>query len=238
MKVLENRTGWINNPVINSQINQSKVYNVNKEAWLQTPFRIPYTTKNVSSDVSIREGSLKSINHQKYHPFFMQKSYNDMILGLIPNFEKLYDSYLEIETEAGKLLPAINFLPALRNFSLKKREIASLLKNPEPKHILAQNEAVKIILIRWEPGQQSDIHGHAIGGGLIKVLYGEIEELRYTADRKQHLLSKSTYLFDHISYIDDVMGLHSVKNNHDSPSLTLHIYTPGNYKVKKYGKDK
>ena len=73
-------------------------------------------------------------------------------------------------------------------------------------------------------------------GGLIKVMHGEIEEKRYTANSQQRLLSKSTYLADHIAYIDDVMGLHSVGNNQNSPALTLHISTPGNYKAKKFEK--
>ena len=102
--------------------------------------------------------------------------------------------------------------------------------------MLVQNEQVKIIAIRWEPGQMSDIHGHVIGGGLIKVMHGEIEEKRYSADSEQRLLATGTYLKDNIAYIDDIMGLHSVANKQSTPAITLHIYTPGNAKAKKYHK--
>ena len=235
MKVVqENQTGWITNPFINSQINKPIVYDVKEKASVRVLSEIAQSPANRNTTVTFQDTVLKNINYQTYHPFFMDQAFADMTLGQIPNFEQLYHSYLEIESEAGKLLPAIHFLPALRDFSLTNKDIASLLNNPEPKHILVQNDQVKIILIRWQPGELSDIHGHAIGGGLIKVLHGEIKENRYTADSQQRLLSKSTYFTNHIAYIDDVMGLHSVENSQDSPALTLHIYTPGNYKTKKY----
>ena len=236
MKAAQQKTGWNTNPFINRQIDQPIIYSKSEKVNSCFQLGIAQSSTKRNSVNTFHGAALKSINYQMYHPFFMEKAFVDMKLGQIPNFKQLYTSYLEIKTEEGKLLPAINFLPALRKFSLTKNEIASLLNNPEPNHVLAQNDEIKIILIRWQPGELSNIHGHAIGGCLIKVLHGEIEEKRYTIDSDQHLLSKSTYFTNHISYLDDIMGLHSVGNNQDSPAITLHIYTPGNYKAKQYEK--
>ena len=236
MKALqEKQTVHITNPFNIGQINRRLTYSA-KEASVHFPSEMVPSSVYRDTAISFPNMVIEYIENQMRHPFFMDQAFADMTSGLIPDFAQLYNSYLEIESDTGKLLPTFNFLTALRDFSLTKKEIESLLNNPEPKHILVQNDQVKIILIRWQPGELSDIHGHAIGGGLIKVMHGEIEEKRYTANSQQRLLSKSTYLADHIAYIDDVMGLHSVGNNQNSPALTLHISTPGNYKAKKFEK--
>jgi len=231
------KTGRITKQSYNySTLNQAVIRDANEEASASFHSGIINFPVKDHPNIIAQNKVIKYMNGQVYHPFFTNQAFTDMSMDLIPNFEKLYESYLDLEQEPEKLLPAINFLPALRDFSLTKEDIEGLLNNAEPKHILVQNDAIKIMLIRWQPGDLSDIHGHAIGGGLIKVLHGEIEEKRFTADSEQRLLAKSTYLPDHICYIDDVMGLHSVGNNLDSPALTLHVYTPGNYQVKKYDK--
>ena len=90
-----------------------------------------------------------------------------------------------------------------------------------------------MVLIRWEPGASCNVHGHAVGGCIFKVLHGKISEKRYSAGDKKELISENTCYKDNIAYIDDLIGLHSVENPYDSPAITLHLYTPGNYMVKK-----
>lgn len=183
--------------------------------------------------ITLQIASRSNIRYTK-KSFFLEDAYAEMKSGLIPNFDDLYHDFLALKPKSGELLPAFKLLPALRNFKLSKKDIDQLMCSPKHKHILAQNEQVKIMVIRWQPGDASDIHGHAIGGGLIKVVHGEIKEKRFSADKRQDLLSESRYCTGHIAYIDDVMGLHSVSNVNPNPALTLHIYTPGIYEVKKY----
>jgi hypothetical protein len=63
----------------------------------------------------------------------------------------------------------------------------------------------------------------------FKVLYGQIEEKRYTTDSKQQLLSGNTCYRSHTAYIDDVLGFHSVGNPNSTPAITLALYMPGNF---------
>ena len=40
--------------------------------------------------------------------------------------------------------------------------------------VFHQNEAFKLLLIKWEPLKKSKKHGHPSGGGLIKILSGSL----------------------------------------------------------------
>ncbi len=171
--------------------------------------------------------------HDRVEDFFTEKAVTDMASGKIPNFIQLYHSLKDIQAIPGFQLSAINFLQALREFSLTDTdEIERFINNPETNHVLVQNDKLKMVFIRWEPGSSCKIHGHAAGGCVFKVLQGKVLEKRFSADEKQQLLSENTYYQDSIAYIDDIVGLHSVENPNNAPAITLHLYTPGNYKGK------
>jgi hypothetical protein len=175
--------------------------------------------------------------HFLEHPLFTDKASRDMATGNIPDLTMLYRLLADLLAADDPITSAISFLPALRAFSLSDREqIQRLINNPETNHVIAQNAQVKIMLIRWEPGAECKVHGHAEGGCVLKVLRGKVVEKRFTADSEQRLLSENHYETDSIAYIDDFMGLHSVANPNDIPAITLHLYTPGNYKAKQYVK--
>lgn len=168
-------------------------------------------------------------------PFFTEKAFMDMSLGRIPDFESLYHSLSAIRVYDNVPLSALQFLPALRSFTIDNiNEIKNFINNPETNHVLVQNDLIKIVLIRWNPGDECNIHGHADRGCVFKVLEGKIVEKRFSADHEQKQLAQGTYEKDNIAYIDDLMGLHKVGNPFSEPAITLHMYTPGNYKPKKY----
>ena len=168
------------------------------------------------------------------YPFFTEKAFMDMSMGRIPDFESLYHNLSEMIVPNGVPLSAIQFLPILRSFTINdKTEIEDFIKNPQTNHVIVQNDLIKIVLIRWEPGDECNIHGHAERGCVFKVLEGKIVEKRFSTDNDQKQLAQGTYEKDNIAYIDDLMGLHCVGNPFSEPAITLHMYTPGNYKPKK-----
>lgn len=169
------------------------------------------------------------------YPFFTEKAFMDMSLGKIPDFESIYQSLSKTQVPLGAPLTALQFMPALCAYKLTdQEEIDNFLNNPETNHVIVQNDLIKIVLIRWDPGAECNIHGHSEGGCVLKVLKGKIVEKRYSADSEKKLLSEGTYYEDNIAYIDDLMGLHSVANPFEEPAISLHMYTPGNYKPKKW----
>jgi len=192
---------------------------------------------NNSANAAVKTRTFKDLleeDKKAQYPFFTEKAFMDMSLGRIPDFESLYHSLSEIIVPEGAPISAIQFLPALRLFEINDNsEIKNFINNPETNHVIVQNDLIKIVLIRWEPGDECNIHGHAERGCVFKVLEGKIVEKRFSTDNDQKQLAQGTYEKDNIAYIDDLMGLHCVGNPFSEPAITLHMYTPGNYKPKK-----
>ena len=100
-------------------------------------------------------------------------------------------------------LTAIQFLPALRAFTLNdQEEIDNFLNNPETNHVIVRNDLIKIVLIRWDPGAECNIHGHSDGGCVLKVLKGKIMEM------------------GNGNSVDDLARI-AVQNNHNDSTLAI-----------------
>ena len=153
---------------------------------------------------------------------------SQMIFGELPDISQvcydLYRTFFKKESTNS----ALQFIPELRGMAaLQNMEIERFLNNPQTNHVLIQNGLLKVVLIRWEPGKISSIHGHPAGGCVFKVLEGSVEELRYTTNESPQLLSSSHFHKEGIGYIDDQLGYHAVGNPYNTPAVTLHVYTPG-----------
>ncbi len=123
---------------------------------------------------------------------------------------------------------ALQFVSVLKKFAVtNKDEIQRFLKNPEHRHVLIENDLLKVVLIHWKPGKISNIHGHPKGGCVFKILQGKLEELRYSTDSSQKIISSCGYTAGSIAYIDDNLGYHAVGNPFGSSAISLHVYTSG-----------
>ena len=83
---------------------------------------------------------------------------------------------------------------------------------------------MRILIICWDAKQQSSIHGHKEGGGLIKVLQGNLHETRFDPIDKE-MTGKFDYSEGDITYIHDMLAWHQVKNPGDHLAYSLHMYT-------------
>lgn len=222
------------NQVATSQIksNSSVQWNSIKASKSADPTGHNKPEQNTNKSRTFKDLLEESRNSQ--YPFFTEKAFLDMSMGRIPDFESLYHNISEMPVSEDTPLSAIQFLPVLSAFTLNDNtEIRNFINNPETNHVIVQNDLIKVVLIRWNPGDECNIHGHAEKGCVFKVLKGKIQEKRFSADGYQRQLAQGTYEKDNIAYIDDLLGLHSVGNPYSEPAITLHIYTPGNYKPKK-----
>ena len=123
---------------------------------------------------------------------------------------------------------ALQFIPVLQKLAaIDQAEVERFLRHPETRHVLIEHDWLKVVLIHWQPGKISSIHGHPQGGCVFKVLQGSLEELRYTTDASPKLLAVSTYQAGSMAYIDDRMGYHAVGNPFHTAAISLHVYTPG-----------
>ncbi|WP_055107120.1 cysteine dioxygenase [Paenibacillus ihumii] len=90
-------------------------------------------------------------------------------------------------------------------------------------------EKFEIILMCWREGQESAIHDHSQSDCILRCISGRFEELVYTlepSNKLRHVQSRIIEAGD-ISYINNDLGLHKIRNSVHGVSLALHFYFPG-----------
>lgn len=111
------------------------------------------------------------------------------------------------------------------------KEHISLSNFSYNKKILYSNDVIDIVLISWNNNQSTKIHDHPDNGCLMRVMKGELIENIYTNDLtylKKNILKKNN-----CSYLEKNYILHNISNCNDV-SVSLHIYSPPNYKPNYY----
>jgi len=101
-----------------------------------------------------------------------------------------------------------------------------------------------LILLCWQPNQKSAIHDHRDSGCWMRMLTGQLTEMRWKVAeskdeskdcendfglKEEHLvkLSERTYKAGDVFYINNTLGLHSVYNfSQEEPAISLHLYSP------------
>ncbi|XP_044738779.1 cysteine dioxygenase type 1 [Chrysoperla carnea] len=104
------------------------------------------------------------------------------------------------------------------------------------------NGKFNLMLLCWGEGHGSAIHDHANAHCFMKVLQGELEEVRFSWPEKVlendntdindessalQEISRSRLELNNVCYINDTMGLHRVENpSHSNVAISLHLYCP------------
>ena len=90
------------------------------------------------------------------------------------------------------------------------------------------NTDYDLILINWSKESKSKIHDHSDNGCVFKVLEGKLCEHLYEPNTLKY---KQTNIFknNELSYINDIIGYHSIENIYIQNSYSLHLYIPSNY---------
>ena len=95
------------------------------------------------------------------------------------------------------------------------------------KRLIFKNDFFDIYVITWKPRAHIDYHDHSENGCIFKILHGSLEETKKKYEKITEPIEckeKTTY------YIDNDIGLHSIKNNSDMFTYSIHVYSPPNYK--------
>lgn len=118
-----------------------------------------------------------------------------------------------------------NFSYDTCSFNFKENKNTDL---PYSKYKVYNNNSFEIYIILWYPNQKSKIHDHSANGCWLKVLDGNLEE--YIYDNKLNLLTTNKLDTNDIGFMkDNKVGYHSIYNNTDKITTTLHIYSPINH---------
>ncbi len=151
-----------------------------------------------------------------------------MTLGIIPDLERICLDLQEAIAHSGHGASAHSFISVMSTpLSIDLGEIARFLRNPETNHVLVRNKLMKVVLIHWPAGKSTTVHGHAKGGCVFRLLYGDLVEERFSNRHSATILSKNFLYSGSISYLDNQMAFHKVSNPFETSAISLHAYTPG-----------
>ncbi|WP_204343824.1 cysteine dioxygenase [Psychroserpens algicola] len=84
----------------------------------------------------------------------------------------------------------------------------------------------ELLLLCWNPNQATAIHGHDGEDCWVYLLEGEIEEVYYAYDDSSVLrqVNSQKYEANELSFMNDRLGFHKLKNVCKGKSLSLHLY--------------
>eukprot|EP00300_Choanocystis_sp_HF-7_P036441 c52288_g1_i1.p1 GENE.c52288_g1_i1~~c52288_g1_i1.p1 ORF type:complete len:200 (+),score=19.12 c52288_g1_i1:30-602(+) len=98
---------------------------------------------------------------------------------------------------------------------------------PYTRNLIAVGADYDLILLCWNPGQQSPIHDHPGSNCWMRCVSGELVETRFACENDQVVpIASTTLRQNYMAYINDSLGLHQVSNRTTQPAITLHLYTP------------
>jgi cysteine dioxygenase len=96
------------------------------------------------------------------------------------------------------------------------------------------NDILEMVVICWEVNQGCPIHDHPEKGCLLKILQGEVRENTYKLEVFPELLSSRMLPVNGVAYQEGGMIGHEIINNTDQRAVSLHLYSPPNYKPNYY----
>ncbi|KAG0423254.1 hypothetical protein HPB47_000961 [Ixodes persulcatus] len=90
------------------------------------------------------------------------------------------------------------------------------------------------MILCWSENQGSSIHDHANAHCFMKVLAGQLKEVRFDwpketegPDSPLKMGEENLLPLDSVAYINDSLGLHRVENpSHSEQAVSLHLYCP------------
>ncbi len=93
------------------------------------------------------------------------------------------------------------------------------------RNCIARRDGFEFILLCWEPGATTPIHGHGGQDCWVYQVDGSVRERRYQESNGAfETTNDMTLNAGGLCYMHDRMGYHSLSNEADKRSMTLHVY--------------
>lgn len=94
------------------------------------------------------------------------------------------------------------------------------------RNCLHRDADFELILLCWEEGQETSIHGHDGEDCWVYLLNGAMEEVLYTMNDEHELCHESTHSIatNQLTFMNDKIGYHKLKNTNPGRSMSLHLY--------------
>ncbi len=94
------------------------------------------------------------------------------------------------------------------------------------RNCIERTPVYELLLLCWNPGDETPIHGHDEQRCWVYQLDGAIRESRYR-ENDAGLMEECNRLEltpGGLTYMEDTMGYHSLKNSSNEQAMTLHLY--------------
>jgi cysteine dioxygenase len=103
--------------------------------------------------------------------------------------------------------------------------------------VLFSRESYDIYLLCWLKGQASPIHDHPDNGCLLRVMEGQLDEQQFRVEPGDGLspLGGGRLAAGDLSYLERQSVVHRIEALTDT--VSLHIYSPPNYRSNHYRTD-
>ncbi|MAX79408.1 MAG: cysteine dioxygenase [Crocinitomicaceae bacterium] len=161
-------------------------------------------------------------------------------------FTETMDEITSIE-QLLKLLPDCSekeFVSLARRLTIPV-EAYSPYMHFKPEHYtrncISRSKDYELLLLCWEEGQETALHGHEGEECWVKVLDGKIKEELVVADPDTGALKTERIIeleSGDISYMTDEIGFHSLHNIGENRSMSLHLYVDPIEQCKVYNDDR
>jgi cysteine dioxygenase len=153
---------------------------------------------------------------------------------MIKTIEDLIDT---LETASSDRFAQIIQQISITEDSLK--HFATWLDEGYTRNCLMRNNDYEIILLCWDKGAKTAIHGHGGENCWVYQVSGTVEEIRYTNINDSINESERLALNPgRISFMHDRMGFHAIQNISNDKAMTLHIYASPIDRCKVYNDEK
>lgn len=142
-------------------------------------------------------------------------------MASITSIEELIDEFSSVPLEEK---PQV--LERIEIPSEELEEYASWEDGDYTRNCLWRCDEFEIILLCWDEQAETKIHDHGGQDCWIYQVEGDLLEKRYKEDSRDNLKleEKLRIKEGELSYMNDKMGYHSIKNDSDDRALTLHFY--------------
>lgn len=133
-----------------------------------------------------------------------------------------------------QLAESLNQIDSLKHAKIMKRiqiaaheleHYATWSEKCYTRNCLARTERYEIILLCWDIGAKTPIHGHGGEDCWVYQVQGTVEEIRL--EEKVGILKETSRIEltpGKLTYMNDQMGYHTIENNSKQRAMTLHIY--------------
>lgn len=134
-----------------------------------------------------------------------------------------------------------DFATSVQDLCLNKEELlpfANWSDEHYTRNCVSRSDLYELILLCWEPEQDTPIHDHGGEECWVYMVDGELHEKRFSLQGEQFVIEQqSDCNAGDFTYMNDDMGWHTLSNVSSKRSMSLHLYAKPIGKCRVYSEE-